>query len=223
MSDSNTVILSLELASAAIAVGLIGTSVYLGLSGKGTAAEWRGVKFVAALVACIGFLLLLTNFDKTLREVFVKTREFAYRDFVDLKLLVSNRVAIACVNEDESQETRNRCFDYRNIDRQLLVDNLERKETFSLIKNWQGVASLQPFVDEVNRQLETINREIVSSRDADSIFDRYKTNILMVALFLVAGSLAGSAGEAAYQLRLAIIAENKENKEKAAAASATKP
>jgi hypothetical protein len=220
MSESNVAILTLELVAAVVAIGLIVTSVWLGLKGKGTMAQWRGIKFFAALVACIGFLLLLTNFDKTLRDVFVKTRELAYRDFVDLKLLVSNRVAIACVNEDESQETRNRCFDYRNIDRQLLLYNLENKKTFSLIKNWQGVPSLQPFVDEVNRQLETINREIVSSRDADGIFDTYKTDILMLALFLVAGSLAGSAGEAAYQLRLAIIAENKEN---VAAASATKP
>jgi hypothetical protein len=218
MSESNTVILSLELGALAIAVGLIGTSVYLGLKGKGTLAEWRGAKFVATLVGFIGFLLLLTNFDKTLRDVFVKTRELAYRDFVDLKLLVSNKVAIACVNEDQSQETKNHCFDYQNIDKQILFQILEDKKTFSLIKNWQGVPSLQPFVDEVNRRLVAINEAIVTARDADSVVDEYKINILMLALLLVAGSLAGSAGEAAYQLRLAIDAENKQK-----AASAAKP
>ena len=41
----------------------------------------------------------------------------------------------------------------------------------------------------------------------------------MLALFLVAGSLAGSAGEAAYQLRLAIIAESKERAAAKAAAA----
>jgi len=212
MSDSNTVILSLELGAVCLAVGLIGSCVYMGLAGKGTMAKWRGVKFTATLVGCIGFLLLLINFDKTLRDVFNRSRESAYRDFVDLKLLVSKREAIACVNEDESQETRNHCFDYRNIDNQLRFQTLEDKKTFSTIKNWQGVASLQPFVDEVNRRLETINSGIVSARDADSIFDTYKTDILMLALLLVTGSLAGSAGEAAYQLRLAVIAENNERR-----------
>jgi hypothetical protein len=155
------------------------------------------------LAACIGFLLLLTNFDRTLRDVFSKSRELAFRDFVELKLLVSKKEAVACVNEDESQETKNQCFDYRNIDNQLLFQTIDNKKTFSTILNWQGVPSLQPFVDEVNRRLKKINDEITDARDADSSLDRHKTEMLVFVLIFVACSLAGSAGEAAYQLRLA--------------------
>ncbi|PYV64598.1 MAG: hypothetical protein DMG97_34440 [Acidobacteria bacterium] len=72
---------------------------------------------------------------------------------------------------------------------------------FHTVVNWQHNPDIDEFIKEVNRRLDDINANIPAARAAESFLSvERRIKVLMIALILIILSLAGSIGEAAYQL-----------------------
>jgi hypothetical protein len=108
------------------AVGLVAWALIAGLRGKYDLVFWRSVKLWATLIGFFGVVLLLLNFDKAVRDAIGgRSREYAFRELIELKLYTTRETGAACAKEHESNAGGNNCFDYRNIDNQIRLSALQ--------------------------------------------------------------------------------------------------
>jgi hypothetical protein len=70
------------------------------------------------------------------------------------------------------------------------------------------VETLQPFIDRVNRSLESINPAIKQGLEAKALLDDYRIQVSLIALIFLTLGLAGSIGESAFQLNQARRSRN---------------
>jgi hypothetical protein len=207
MSDSTSIFIYIVIGiSLTVSVGLIGLGLWAGLTQRKDLVFWRTMKLYSSCLGLVGLLLLLVNFEKTVRDAIGgKSKEYAYAEFIDLKFFVTLHVSSVCAHEKESQEAELHCFDVKNIDLQVLSDNLRDSKPYRLIVNWQKNPKIDEFIEEVNRRLEALNRTIpVAASEESFLGTQTRINLLIISVLLVIFALAGSIGEAAYQLRQAL-------------------
>ncbi len=203
MSDLTSLLIYIVwIVAIAIALTMIGIALYAGLRQKKDLVYWRTIKLGSAVFAIVGLLLFLMNFDKTVRDsIGAKAKEYNYAAFVDLKFYVLNQVDAACAREKESRQAELTCFDLRNVDKGLSWLDLRDGRPFHTVVNWQHNPDIDEFIKAVNRRLDDINANIPAAQAAESFLSvERRINVLMIALILIIMSLAGSIGEAAYQL-----------------------
>ena len=187
----------------AVALVAIGIALGLGFSRKGSLLRWRWAKFISAILGSIGIVMLLFNFEKTVRDIVVKnTRDYVFEEFVDIKFFIAQKLILACSKDQAVEQNKLTCFDYRNIDGQVSLLHVRAPIAFNKIVNWQRNPAIDDFVSELNRRLEIINQAFpVLVEDRSIISNEARINMVAIAILLVIGAVACSAGEAAYQIR----------------------
>jgi cytochrome bd-type quinol oxidase subunit 1 len=177
---------------------LIGVAFAAGLGQRRNLLFWRRVKLVSTTLTVIGLVLLLLNFEKTVREM-TNPKDYVLNAFIDLKFYLANRIASACGGQPKSEQAKLTCFDVLNIDRQVSFLNLREAKELALITNWQRNPEIDELVAEVNRRVEHINPAIREMGSTTILDPMVRVNLLMLCVLLVIISLAGSIGEAAFQ------------------------
>jgi hypothetical protein len=166
---------------------------------------WRWVKVGSAGLGLVGLLILVVNLEKTIRDTIGgKARDYAYSEYYDLKLYTTMRVSIVCARDQESVEAKNACGDFRNIDNGVTPLNIRDSRPYALF-DWPRLPSkeIKDFMEEVNRRLSRINSVIPAAATAESFLDdERRINFLFLAAIIIIFALAGSIGEAVYQLTL---------------------
>jgi len=194
-----------------LALCLIGFAVYVARKRTKGVLLWRRIKLASAVCGTVGLVLFFVNFEKTLRDtISVRARNFAYAEFIDLKLLVAERVSIACAHTQDGRQAALTCSDLKNIDEEL-VSQVVRDDThpFAAVVNWQKNPDIDQFVKEVNARLAIINQAIPAGAEAHSFLsDEDRIGLMFLSAIFVIAALAGSIGEATFQLvRFRIEAE----------------
>lgn len=186
----------------AIASIMIAWALYSGLHQRKDLVYWRKIKLGSAGFAIVGLFLFLMNFEKTVRDsIGAKNKEYNYAAFVDLKFYVLNQLITACARDKDGRQAELTCFDLRNVDKGLSWGDVRDGKPLHTVVNWQHNPDIDEFVSEVNRRLDDINAHNPVARAAESFLSvDSRIKVLMTALILMILSLAGSIGEAAYQL-----------------------
>jgi len=185
---------------------MIGGALWLGLRRQWSQFDWRVTKLLSALLGAVGIAMLLANFEKTTYDSLIdKSKRYAFAEFLDTKFFIAHSLSIACARDQGIEKNRLTCFDYKNIDGQVSSFWVRNSIPFKEITNWQRNPEIDEFVVEVNRRLKNINDAMPPFEESTEIIsDTYRAHFLILSAFLVTIAIAGSVGEAAFQLRLAI-------------------
>ena len=193
-----------------LAIGTIGSSLILGYRQKGDLVTWRKRKLYSAVLGVVGLALLLVNFDQSVRAMTLGTaREHAVLVYIDIKAIILEKLAELC-GEIGSENRKLTCFDLRMANQSIIHPRLRDGQPYDLMTNWQKNSELEEFYKQLNRDLEYLNSFIKDPKMHDSVISnegRLKLSILAAILIIIA--VAGSVGEAAFQLRQAI--DNRSN------------
>lgn len=197
-------------------VYIVGWAFYHGIKEHHGLIFWRFAKLLSAVFGLVGLMLLALNFEKATRDwLGGKSREYAFAEYIDLKFFIARELAVVCAHEQDNEQARLTCFDVKNVDAGIAPLHIRNSEPYTMVINWQRNKSIDEFIGNVNGYLHRINSAIPSSTSALSfVSDSLRVDILALSFVLVAISLAGSIGEAAFQYKLALkAAEADSNKQ----------
>jgi hypothetical protein len=232
MQNEDTIVYSVWLIAAVLSLLLIGLAIARGYSKKSqlTLVDWRGIKLVATLFGCVSLFLFVLSFDQLVRGSSQSESE-AYLDdrFYELKLITADEKATACSRSDE--DSKNLCTAWKNIDAGFQIDYLREGKELSQISDWQAFCLRQDEQkrcsfpekqdeqkrclipekrrEQVDRLVCQINRTVPRAAARLILRPEARLSIALVATLTLIFSIAGSVGEAAYQLRQAEDAASK--------------
>jgi hypothetical protein len=188
------------------ALTLIGSALLVGLRGEWSVSRWRMIKLFSALLGAVGIVMLLLNFEATVRNAIVeKGKEYAFAEFLDLKFFITQAVVLACAKDQTIERNRLTCFDFKNIDGQVSSYWVRTSKGINKITNWQYNSGIEEFVAEVNRRLAYINNALPpADEDREIVSSKTRIDLLMLAVLLVTTAIAGAVGDAAFQVRLSL-------------------
>jgi hypothetical protein len=174
---------------------------------------WRTVQVASASLGFVGFGLLLLNYETLLRTAIVDdAKHVSLLNFLQAKLFVQRELAIACslnVALSGDNDMASRCLDMRNIDAHLATPLLYKNVPFGQVTDWQRNPATDTIVEEVNGLLAQIDRTIEEYPDKPTF--SYSTRVVISALtaLLIGLGLAGSLGEAIFQMQQAMSERRK--------------
>ncbi len=197
---------------------LISSSLYVGLRKKFGIIFWREAKLISSIIGSVGIVSLLISFDSSTHEQFgTRSIQLAKEELLDTKFLVAEYLHDHCPSGVIAGEDKNTCFDFKNIDRQLsmsvLGDAIEHSRKLKNVENLpkNPVLSDQnntndPYspLNTINSRINLINGLMKTEYKTPVVSDEEKLNFSMFSILFVVIALAGTVGEAAFQLRIEI-------------------
>jgi len=187
-----------------LAVAIISIAYASRSAWRSTASEtlyWRGVKIGSSALGIVGLGLLLLNFEQVVRSTMIDSaNDYAFTAFLEAKFYSTRQAAIACATAPTTQDGRNHCFDYNNLDGQLSFD---RYRTHGLTKmtNWQRVPTLEPVIEQLNRDIDRINSSRAMRAIPPTFGAEARLQISLFSTLLVILALAGGIGESIFQYK----------------------
>jgi hypothetical protein len=163
---------------------------------------WRGAKVWSACLGAIAIVLGLIAFEKVLREINEDSSKYLDEQLTELKFYTTFLKSVACSGDQSSQQARNECFDFRNIDNQIGRDFF-RRDKLTPPTNWQRNPNLQPVIEEVTRSFERMNSVLPYANEPPFLSTKNRAFVGLLGLILGTIALALSIGEATYQWRQA--------------------
>jgi hypothetical protein len=203
MPDNTTLLLYIIFGlSGVFALFCIGRALYLGLTQRYGLLFWRKIKLASSLFAVIGLVLLILNFEKVVRDtVGGKSRDYAFAEFVDLKFYIARELALLCANADKSPEAQRNCDEAINLDKYARPHHIRNSTKYGRMQHWDGNDATVQLVENANRYFARIDSALPAAALTESFIDDDKRmGLLVLAIILVILSIAGSVGEAAFQL-----------------------
>jgi hypothetical protein len=187
-----------------LAVVLVGWNLYRGYNGKGTLIEWRATKLRSTLISAVGIFLLLLNFETVMRHGFSgDPTPQAVLSFVHAKARVLEEMSIRC---GKGLEDNRPCSDLRQINGILAFPYVVEGKKFPILQKDQWAPELSAFMDDLKKVTDGANLFVRNPDDQWELLSRdARSKLLLLAAVLLVIALAGSVGEAAYQLRLAKV------------------
>jgi hypothetical protein len=126
-------------------------------SSSADALYWRGIKVAASALGVVGLALLLLNFEQLVRMSMVdNANDYAFKTFLEAKFYSTFHAAVACSGEMETQDSRNRCFDFLNLNGQVDLSRL-RSGHMQKMSNWQKNPKLDPVIERLSSYIGSIN------------------------------------------------------------------
>jgi hypothetical protein len=190
----------------AVAIGLaliaIPYAVFRGWrDGPDKAVAWRKVRFAGAFLGLVGLVAGMLALEKTIREFNQDSERYLMDRFLELKLNTTLAAAIACSGDQVQQESKNECFDFKNIDNQVSFALLRSGHHFVAPSNWQGNKHLDKIIADTTRTFAEMNRAIDSAYERPIVSQHGRLALGFVALLVIIVALACSIGEATFQWR----------------------
>ena len=202
MSSTQWFILFWWSIAAVFATGAISYAIWRGWrDGPEKALMWRSVKVWGAVLGIFGLIAAMLTLETTLRSFNQNSEKYLLERFLDLKFKTLQASAIACSGEQSSQDARNECFDFQNIDNLVALAALYSRQHFSTIDNWQNNSHLVPLLKEVNGAVNELNKTMDDAYEKPLISFETRISLGSLALLLISLALACSIGEAVYQLQ----------------------
>jgi hypothetical protein len=185
---------------------LIGGALYLGLRRKWTLLDWRITKLASALLGSVGILMLLLNFEKSVHDSLIeKGKALSYQEYVDTKLFILQNLIIACTKDEADKQNARACSDYRSIDGQVQSVYVRNSFKVGPFEPSKYSSEIKEFILELNRRLEMVNFTLPpANEDKEMVSTDTRLHLLMLGVLLVTLAIAGSVGEAAFQVRLVL-------------------
>lgn len=167
---------------------------------------WRSIKLCASVVAATGIGVALMNFDIATRAIWKdEVQEQLLLEFIDARTEVAMSMATICSETSALSDGENTCWDLKNIGGQIASLNLRDRKPLDHIKNWQNNPRIEEAVTHANQRIDWINRLIaIPVNDRQMVRKDERAYILLFITVLFALATAGSIGEAAFQLRVAM-------------------
>jgi hypothetical protein len=194
--------------AAIMATVTISAAIYAGYRRQYGLLFWRRAKFISACLGIVGLALLLLNIEKAIRDsVVVPSKALALGLFYDTKFLTSQFAARVCSHEQEGDQAKLQCSDATNLDRALRPADALNPEAYSQISYppfWQTSPTVsedyRTVLRRVNDRFSLIRTVIPSAAEQSLLTEERRIGLFFVATVLIILALAGSIGEAAYQL-----------------------
>jgi hypothetical protein len=191
-----------------VTFGLIGLATYAGLRSRYDILFWRRTKLLSAFLGVVGLLLLLVNLEKTIRDsVTIPAKAYLLGLFNDTKFLTNQFFARVCSHENDSEDAKRHCSDARNLNNHLNLVNIWDARSYEQI-NYPPSWQTNPDVSEdyrnvlirTNDNFARIKMALPASNETSFVDEGTRMGLLAIGAILVGVGLAGSIGEAAYQL-----------------------
>lgn len=196
-------------------------ALYQGFFGRWSQLTWREIKFAATLGGAFSIFFLMLNFETLVRSDFVgKATPAHILTYTHAKFLVAKRYAAECGTKPADAIQQRICSDLSTVFDQIDYIPVRDRNPMSHIDVANRAPQLQKFFTDVNKAIDQVNLY------AENAEDRYQTlspesrlGWTLLAGLLLPLCLAGSVGEAAFQLREA----NRKAAEDAAKQQGEKP
>lgn len=188
----------------AIALSIATLATVLGYMKVGSLVTWRSIKLASNFSGLIGIGLLLMNFETQIRRGFSGEISMdAALTFIEVKTLVLEEMAAKCSDRVQPEAER-LCTDLRHIHSLQHYAYVRDSKPLPLLREDQYSTAAHPFLKRVNTAIEQINMFAKRPEDQwELISTKSRPKVLLCAAILLALAVAGSVGEAAFQLRLA--------------------
>jgi hypothetical protein len=200
-----------SLLSTSVVVGIlvltclvIGAALYFGLLGKGDLVLWRTIKLCSVLTGVISLVLLALAFDKNVRDATAQRyRDYANREFVNLRLRVKDRIESSCSDVTHLEECKAMMAFQSSIEQAYLGGNAQLEPDALGVIEYSFVGDKLVWGNESYHLLgmvENINKAITVAANAERSWEKVRRWTLLAGLIVLSCSIAGSVGEAAFQL-----------------------
>lgn len=188
----------------ALALCLVGLAFFLGYRKVGSTRRWRCIKLVSNFAGLVGIGLLLMNFEATLRQGFSGGPTMdAVLTFIEAKTQVLEEMAVTCGDQARTNAER-LCADLRHMHRLQHYTSVRDGKPLPLLREDQYSSEARPFLKRLNAAIEQVNLFAKRPEDQWELVSREgKSKLLLGAALFLALAVAGSIGEAAFQLRIA--------------------
>jgi hypothetical protein len=188
----------------------MGLATYSGLNLSYDLLFWRKVKVFSAFLGVVGLMLLLVNLERTIRDtVALPSKGFVLGLFYDTKFLTTVLVSKECSHENDSKDAKGHCSDATNLDKRLNPLGIWDLRSYELIgypASWETNTHVsedyREIARKVNDRFALIKTVLPAANETSFLSEGDRIAWLVVGAILVSVSLAGSIGEAAYQLAL---------------------
>ncbi|MCK1354638.1 hypothetical protein IVB56_27210 [Bradyrhizobium sp. CW7] len=189
------------LASTCVVIGL---ALYVGLLGRGSLVLWRTMKLYSVLVGVISLVLLALAFDKTVRDATAQQqRDYANREFVKLRLRVKDEIDDSCNDIAKSRDCKSLMAFQSSIEQAYLGGNSQLDpSTLGMIEFYMRgdkIVGIDPTY-QLGQMVLNINAAIGIAANAEKRWENVRRWVLLSGLLVLSFSVAGSVGEAAFQL-----------------------
>jgi hypothetical protein len=204
--SNSAVVLGVWIVAAIFAVTVISYAARRGWrDGPERAVAWREAKVLGAALGIFGLVAAMVVFEKTIRELNQDSEKYLMERFLDLKFNTTLAAAIACSGDQSTQDARNQCFDFTNIDGQVSFAALEAARDagkhFVSPTNWQHNERLDPIIERASRTFDQLNLAVDSAYEKPILSQHSRIFLGFFALLLITVAVACSIGEAVFQLR----------------------
>lgn len=190
---------------------VIGVALYCGLSGKGGLVVWRTIKLGSVLIGVVSLVLLALAFDKTVRDATAQQhRDYANREFVKLRLLVKDSIDSSCSDVTQLADCKALMAFQSSIEQAYLGGDsqLDSSSLGTIEYSLLGGAFLGNGNNyQLGRIVLNINEAITIAANAEKSWENVRRWTLLAGLIILSFSVAGSVGEAAFQLAQARAAQ----------------
>lgn len=163
---------------------------------------WRRVKLGSAVLGVVGLGPLLLSLDQLVRDsTRVQSREYSMDRFYEAKFLLAHQLAVTCGRD--SRDAQEGCKDLQNIDNGFNMITVRDGVQLSPVTTWQRRPAVEPIAERLNSLVADINRTSPAGVDRSLLSVERRIQVAWFAAMLVTLAIAGSVGEAAFQLRQA--------------------
>jgi hypothetical protein len=181
-----------------LALVLVVAALTLGLLHKFSVKFWRKVKLATALLGVFGLFFLLINFERIARDTFFEeAKHLSFLEFLDMKFFIAQSTAKACLTPSR----REACDYMRNLDGVMSFIDMRDFNELPTIENWTFDSSLDDFVSDVNSRVDAINLFMpTKNRYYKILSTESRIIITLFGVLCIIIAMAGSVGDAAFQL-----------------------
>lgn len=173
--------------------------------GPECAVGWRAVKLTSTFVGLIGLGLAFISFEKVVREHNGNTARYLNEEFLDLKFHTNHLMSVACAKDLTNNDALNECRDFRQLDSSVSFIDIRDGRKLTPPKIWYENPNLEHHLKELAWRFKNINSAIDNAREPQLMSYETSVKVTLFALILIALAMAGSIGEAAYQLKQELL------------------
>lgn len=192
----------------AISVPTLIYTSYVAWNGEKRAAiSWRAGKLVATILGSIGIILTLMTFEKAVREINEKSKEYLMNAFLDLKSTTQSVYYENCPVPFSDIIKYMECQDYKTIDSKIRAWTTKDKEKIEIQTFNSKSLEFKRNIELIELRLKIVNDSKEMALESSLISTENRIKILVLGLVLIAISIVLSIGEAVYQLSMEIKRE----------------
>jgi hypothetical protein len=166
---------------------------------------WRERTLIATILSCVSLFLFLLSFDQLVRgSLQAESKGYLDDRFYELKLITGLERATSCARDDDT--SKKLCGAWENIDKGYRIDDLRQGHELQPISDWQANGLISHDLrDRVARLVVLINQTIPAAATHSLLRPETRLSLAMLAAVLLIFAVAGSVGEAAFQLTQAQV------------------